>query len=131
MKKTAVIFILTFFTFLITNFSFAEISDVASTDTTNNAASAHTLKDGLKRGIVNVTMAAVEVPRCAVYYAQEFPVIGFISGLVHGGGLTLSRIVGGAIDLVSLGAFQPGYTFYDLIEVPYNPFDAPWTYKEN
>ncbi len=86
----------------------------------------HTLLDGLGRGGANLLAGWLELPRCITYYSVEYPVIGFLPGVLQGGGMTVVRAFGGVIDVLTLGYLSPGNTVYDAVEEPLLPWEAPW-----
>jgi putative exosortase-associated protein (TIGR04073 family) len=86
----------------------------------------HTMLKGLERGFANMLFGAVELPRNMFYYSVEYPVVGLVPGTVQGAGLTIMRVVGGVVDLVTAGYLPPGRTVYDLVDVPIYPWESPW-----
>ena len=57
----------------------------------------------LGRGIANLGTAPLEIPRCMVYDNASIPIIGLVGGVVDGAFMTVFRVFGGVIDVVSLG----------------------------
>ncbi len=89
-------------------------------------AEEHSLLDGLARGGANLLAGWLEVPQCITYYSVEYPVIGFVPGVLQGAGMTVVRAFGGVIDLLTIGYLAPGSTVYDAVEEPLLPWDGPW-----
>lgn len=89
-------------------------------------AEGHSLLDGLGRGGANLLAGWLELPQCVTYYSVEYPVIGFVPGVLQGAGMTVVRAFGGVIDLLTIGYLAPGNTVYDAVEEPLLPWDGPW-----
>ena len=92
---------------------------------------AHTMLDGLGRGVANLLTGVIEIPRCTTFYGFVYPVIGVIPGVIQGTGMAGYRVVGGGIDLITLGLLPPGRTVYDIMEIPLLPWEAPWVPPED
>ena len=95
----------------------------------NQPKSDNTLTNGLMRGFANALFGWIEIPRCTVYYAQEYNVPGAILGPIQGAGMTIYRAFGGLTDILSLGFIKSGYTLYELANIPMFPWDAAWIYR--
>lgn len=89
-------------------------------------AQEHSLIDGLGRAGANLLAGWLELPQCVTYYSVEYPVIGFVPGVLQGAGMTAVRAFGGVIDLLTAGYLAPGNTVYDAVEEPLLPWDGPW-----
>ncbi len=97
-------------------------SSVAFSDSDDD----YSMLEGIGRGLANITVGWLEVPRGLTYYSVEYPVIGIIPGALQGAGMTLVRAVGGIVDLVTLGYLEPGSTVYDGMVEPLYPWQSPW-----
>jgi len=86
----------------------------------------YSMMDGVGRGIANLLTGWIELPRGMTYYGVEWPGIGIIPGAMQGAGMTGVRLVGGLLDLLTLGYFEPGYTVYDAMDEPLYPWEALW-----
>jgi len=89
-------------------------------------AEEHNMVKGLGRGGANLLAGWLELPQCVTYYSVEYPVIGFVPGVLQGAGMTVVRAFGGVIDLLTAGYLAPGNTVYDAVEEPLLPWDGPW-----
>lgn len=78
---------------------------------------------GLARGFANVMTCWMEVPRGLVYENARIPLIGFFTGTLKGGLLTMYRAVAGTIDIAAMGLTKEGLYFKD---VPDFVWDADW-----
>ena len=86
----------------------------------------HTKLKGLERGLANMFLGVIELPRNMFYYSVEYPVVGLVPGTLQGAGLTIMRVVGGVADLITVGYLAPGRTIYDMMDVPLYPWESPW-----
>lgn len=86
----------------------------------------YSMLDGVGRGFANLLTGTIEVPRCVTFYSVQWPVIGFLPGVLQGSGMTAVRAFGGVLDLLTLGYLSPGNTLYDAMEAPLFPWQAPW-----
>jgi len=77
----------------------------------------------LARGFANVLTGWLEVPRGLIYENARIPIIGFFTGTVKGGVLTLYRTVAGTVDLAAMGLTREGLYFKDF---PDFVWDADW-----
>jgi len=89
-------------------------------------AEEHSMIKGLGRGGANLLAGWLELPQCITYYSVEYPVIGFVPGVLQGAGMTVVRAFGGVIDLLTVGYLAPGSTVYDAMEEPLLPWEGPW-----
>lgn len=55
------------------------------------------------RGLSNVSLCWIEIPRCVVYDNYEVPFFGLLVGIPEGTILTVARIGSGLVDILSLG----------------------------
>jgi len=77
----------------------------------------------LARGFANVLTCWLEVPRGLIYENARIPIIGFFTGTVKGGFLTMYRAVAGTIDIAAMGLTREGLYFNDF---PDFVWDAEW-----
>ena len=77
----------------------------------------------LARGFANVLTCWMEMPRGLIYENARIPIIGFFTGTVKGGFLTIYRAVAGTIDIAAMGLTKEGLYFKD---VPDFVWDADW-----
>jgi len=77
----------------------------------------------LARGFANVLTCWLEVPRGLIYENARIPIIGFFTGTVKGGFLTMYRAVAGTIDIAAMGLTKEGLYFNDF---PDFVWDAEW-----
>ena len=62
------------------------------------------------RGLVNITTCWLEIPRCVVYDAAAIPFFGLIVGVPDGAFFTVTRVLAGAGDIITLGFIGDVYT---------------------
>jgi len=62
------------------------------------------------RGLVNITTCWLEIPRCIVYDAAAIPFFGLIVGIPDGAFFTVTRVLAGAGDIITLGFIGDVYT---------------------
>ena len=55
------------------------------------------------RGLSNISLCWLEIPRCAVYDNYKVPFFGLIVGIPEGAILTVARVGSGLVDVLSLG----------------------------
>ncbi len=63
------------------------------------------------RGIMNIAMCWIEIPRCMFYDNSQVPVAGLIYGSIEGAGFTTYRALAGIFDFLSLGYSGEGLYF--------------------
>jgi putative exosortase-associated protein (TIGR04073 family) len=81
----------------------------------------------IRRGVNNLTLGWLEIPRNIVYEDARIPYAGFFYGLVKGPLMTVWRTGAGTVDLVAAG--QTGKGLY-MDQIPEFATDAQWFPKE-
>ena len=80
---------------------------------------------GVGRGVANMLLCWVEVPRCLVYdNVKLYPVLGMFTGSVKGLLLTSARFLVGAVDVVTFG--YTGSALFEPQAFPDYVWKAPW-----
>jgi putative exosortase-associated protein (TIGR04073 family) len=77
----------------------------------------------LLRGISNVALGVIAIPKEIVYENSKIPIFGIISGTVYGAGLFVWREFSGVIDIVTFGFSGQGLYFRTMGDFPW---DGPW-----
>jgi len=77
----------------------------------------------VRRGVNNVMLGWLEIPRNIIYEDAKTPYAGFFYGLVKGPVMTVWRGTAGVVDLVALGQTGPGLY---MGQIPDSPIDAAW-----
>jgi putative exosortase-associated protein (TIGR04073 family) len=79
------------------------------------------------RGLSNLALCWLEIPRCVVYDNAEIPFFGILVGIPEGALLTVARVGSGVFDILSLGFSGDalhGKRFPDFI------WESKWMPKE-
>lgn len=79
----------------------------------------------LLRGLANVGLGVLALPRQLVYQNAEIPVFGLIPGVFYGAGEFIWREFAGVIDLVSFGFSGRGLYFKGMNDFPWSPWLPP------
>jgi putative exosortase-associated protein (TIGR04073 family) len=77
----------------------------------------------IRRGVNNLMLGWLEIPRNIKYEDAKTPYAGFFYGLVKGPVMTVWRTTAGAVDIVGLGQTGPGLY---MGQIPDNATDAKW-----
>jgi putative exosortase-associated protein (TIGR04073 family) len=81
----------------------------------------------IRRGVNNLTLGWLEIPRNIVYEDAKTPYAGFFYGLVKGPLMTVWRTGAGTVDLIAAG--QTGKGLY-MDQIPEFATDAKWFPEE-
>lgn len=81
----------------------------------------------IRRGVNNLTLGWLEIPRNIVYEDARTPYAGFFYGLVKGPLMTVWRTSAGAVDVVAVGQTGPGLY---MDQIPEFATDAEWFPEE-
>jgi putative exosortase-associated protein (TIGR04073 family) len=77
----------------------------------------------LLRGVSNITLGFIEMPRQMCYQSTKIPVIGIIPGVCAGSGLFFWRTCSGVSDILTFG-LGGGDTFF--LDLPDFPWQGKW-----
>jgi len=77
----------------------------------------------IRRGVNNLTLGWLEIPRNIKYEDAKTPYAGFFYGLVKGPVMTVWRTAAGAVDVVALGQTGPGLY---MNQIPDTVTEAKW-----
>ncbi len=75
------------------------------------------------RGFSNLMFGWLEIPRGIVYENSRIPIVGFVTGPLKGGLLTVWRVLAGTVDIAAMGLTREGLYCGQL---PDYVWDAPW-----
>ncbi len=73
----------------------------------------------MSRGLINSASFWVEVPRNIYVETKQNAIIGPLKGMFKGLGLSVTRALGGVMDIATFGTVDDTYTIYDQYSVPY------------
>ncbi|MCF7790899.1 MAG: hypothetical protein K9L78_02970 [Victivallales bacterium] len=125
MYKRYIIFILMIFLFLL----FTVTSLSADTDNVEKIQTrqSHSIGYCLGRGLSNICLGWIEIPRRISYQGSEIPFFGLFSGAAYGVSLTVWRAFSGVTDFISFG-MGGGNSFFKF-GLPDFPWNGPWVKK--
>jgi putative exosortase-associated protein (TIGR04073 family) len=77
----------------------------------------------LLRGLSNVALGVIAIPKEIVYENSKIPIFGIVSGTIYGAGLFVWRELSGVVDIITFGFSGQGLYFRTMGDFPW---DGPW-----